>query len=113
MAQHVLPEYSGEDLIYTGALGVVQKLGYDFWHERQPEEERYSREISERVPEQDGPVAEERREFPDRATATRQIKEWALGLGADMVGVTRVDPYYVYKDKEVPHSQAPRGTLYS
>ena len=27
MAQHVLPEYSGEELIYTGALGVVPGTG--------------------------------------------------------------------------------------
>ncbi len=107
MACPVIPEWSGKELIYLHPVQAAQKFGYqiEYW-KGTAEEKRYTRSSLARVPLQDGETASEQVEFSDAATATAAVKEVALKLGADLVGVTHVDQYYVYKGQNVPHKYA-------
>ena len=49
---------------------------------------------------------EGRLEIHDRAWVTRLVKKAALLFGADLVGITKVDPRWVYQDIEIPHKYA-------
>ena len=49
---------------------------------------------------------EARLEIGDRAWVTRLVKKAALLFGADLVGITKVDPRWVYQDIEIPHKYA-------
>lgn len=53
-----------------------------------------------------GPVAAEKRPIDDVEAMTREIKERARALGADLVGVAPVKPEYVYQGHEVPFANA-------
>jgi len=53
-----------------------------------------------------GPVAAQKRSVDDVEALTRQIKERARALGADLVGVAPVKPEYVYQGHEVPFANA-------
>lgn len=109
MARPVLPEWSGEKLVYVTPHETCEKFGYPGPGVRSdvtPEEVHYFGSVAERVPLQDGEVAPERFEFPDPVAASEAIKAYANDLGADLVGVTHVDPHYVYEGKELTHRQA-------
>jgi ferredoxin len=51
----------------------------------------------------EGPVDPRRLEVDDPAMTTRQIKAKAMELGADMVGVCRLQPYMIDLGEDVPH----------
>jgi len=107
MARPVLSEWSGQELIYVEPVQAVRSFGYDNRRtERTPEQLEYRQRANERVAEADGEPSPERVEFPDPEIASATIKEVALGLGADMVGITHVDQHHVYKGQEVPHEFA-------
>lgn len=52
---------------------------------------------------QDGPPSPDRQDVDEPAILTEELKARTLELGADLVGVTRVDPHYIYESREVPH----------
>ncbi|MDO8691010.1 MAG: 4Fe-4S dicluster domain-containing protein [Dehalococcoidia bacterium] len=52
----------------------------------------------------DGPVSEDRQAVKDSVRLTLEIKDIALRLGADLVGVSLLDQSYLYLDQELPHS---------
>jgi epoxyqueuosine reductase len=100
----ILPEWSGEKLVYVSPRQTLNKLGYRSLSERgdiTPEEIELFAEIEERVPLQDGEVAARRQDIGTPADASARIKSLAGRLGADMVGITPVDPAYVYDGFEV------------
>ena len=109
MARPVIDEWSGERLVYLSPHEVCEKFGYPGPGDRAdvtPAEIECFTKLTERVPLQDGTPSAERQEVDDPAVASRDIKSRALELGADLVGVTRVDPYYIYEGRDVPHRYA-------
>jgi len=104
----VLPEWSGDKLVYVSPRETLNRLGYTSLSQRadiSPEEVDLYLQIEARVPLQDGEVASRRREL-DVAAATDWITSRARELGADMVGITRVDPFYVYDGFDLTHDYA-------
>ncbi len=61
-----------------------------------PEEEELSARIAARIPMQDGEPAPEQQDLGTPDAASALIKSVAEELGADMVGISPVDPKYVY-----------------
>ena len=69
--------------------------------------EGYLREIRERqYPRFDGPVAAERRAFASEAEAAADLKAQAKALGADIVGICRIEPSDVYRGRTVTEAYA-------
>lgn len=109
MARSVLPEWSGETLVYITPTQTCHRLGWPGPAERDdplPAEVQSYEKIWARVPLMDGDTAPERHEFGSREEASESVKDRALELGASLVGVTHVDPDYVYADNEVRHAHA-------
>jgi epoxyqueuosine reductase QueG len=109
MSRPGLPEWGGENLVYVSAGATVARFGYVpvALREGAPEAEReLYRAIEARVPLQDGEVAAERHEFGDPEQAAVTVKAVAGELGADLVGITHVDPHYVYEGHELDHEYA-------
>lgn len=105
----MLPEWSGEKLVYVSPRQVLNKLGYRSVSDRgaiPPREVELAAGIAERVPLQDGEVAARREELGTPADASARIKALAAELGADMVGITAVDRDYVYDGFELAHGFA-------
>jgi Pyruvate/2-oxoacid:ferredoxin oxidoreductase delta subunit len=102
----VLPEWSGEKLIYVSPRATLNKLGYLSLSERgdtTPEELNLLAKIEARVELQDAaPPAHSG--APEDASTT--IKALARESGADMVGITRVDRKYVYDGFDLGHEFA-------
>lgn len=71
--------------------------------EHTPSEVKNYREmITERVASRlNGPVKEEKCLLKDQAAASDMVKRKARELGADLIGVTRVDKSFIYLDKNV------------
>jgi epoxyqueuosine reductase len=67
-----------------------------------PSIQAYRRRWVELAPYRDGPV-NVTREPVDPAAITREIKEKAHDLGADMIGVCRLQPHMIDLGAEVPH----------
>ena len=107
MAQRVIDEWSNPDLEYVEPGQVCRSFGYEIYaYKPSAETFEWLEKSLACVPEVDGEVAAERIEYPDAAVATEAIKRVAKDLDAAMIGVTRVDPYYVYKGMNVPHQYA-------
>ncbi|MFQ6059263.1 MAG: hypothetical protein ACE5MB_10355 [Anaerolineae bacterium] len=69
-----------------------------------PENDEYRRVIyEEQHPRVTGPVNPHRVEVTDVTAMTRQIKDYALSLGADKVGVCLIDQNHVYQGSVVPY----------
>ena len=105
----IFPEWSGEKLIYVSPRDVLNKLGYVGLSQRDdvtPAEIGFLAAIDERVPLQDGEPADPPRETVSRTDASEKIKALARELGADMVGITPVDPNYVYEGFDLTHEFA-------
>ena len=86
--------------------GIIRRLIEEGFEETtsSPENDEYRRIIyEEQHPRVTGPVNPHRVEVTDVAAMTRQIKEVALSLGADKVGICRIDPDHVYEGSEVPY----------
>jgi epoxyqueuosine reductase len=67
----------------------------------------YLREIRElQYPRFDGPVAPERRVFESEADAAADVKAKARELGADIVGICRIEPSDVYRGRSVSETHA-------
>jgi epoxyqueuosine reductase len=84
--------------------GIIRRLIEGGFEEAtsSPQNDEYRRIIyEEQHPRVRGTVNPHRVEVTDVAAMTRQIKEVALGLGADKVGVCRIDPDHVYQGSEV------------
>jgi len=104
MTQRVLPEWSGEELEYVEPTQVCRSFGYDVFSNIHGDESlSWNEKTIACVPDVDGEVAEGKVNYPDPATASAEIKQVALELGAAMVGITHLDPFHVYKGHEVPH----------
>jgi ferredoxin len=52
----------------------------------------------------DGPISQQRTEVADPAEMTKQIKAKAMRLGANMVGVCRLQPHMIDVGEDVPHA---------
>ena len=105
----VLPEWSGEKLIYVSPRETLNKLGYLSLSDRgdsTSEELDLLAEIEERVPLQDGEASARRQDIGTPVEASTKIKSLAREFGADMVGITRVDPKYVYDGFDSAHEFA-------
>lgn len=75
--------------------------------QRVPEATRYYDLIIEsHFPRLQGEINPARVEFHDREALSRQIKEHAAELGADLVGITEVNQAYVYRGKQVEEEYA-------
>ena len=106
MTQRVIPEWSGEDLVYVEPTQVVKSFGYTgqaIQRVRKPGSAAMGQDTLDMVEEADGPLAEERVDYPDLETATAAIKQMAMDLDARLVGVTEVDQRHVFKGMDVPH----------
>jgi ferredoxin len=68
-----------------------------------PTIQAYRRRWVELAPDRDGTVHPARVEVTDRAEMTRSIKAKAMELGADLVGVCRLQPHMIDLGAEVPH----------
>ncbi len=104
----VLAEWEGEKLVYVSPRETINRFGYTSLSQRDdisPEEVDLSSQIEARVPLQDGEVAASRRDLGVR-DATAWITARARELGADMVGITRVDPFYVYDGFDLTNDYA-------
>lgn len=107
MSQPVIPEWSGEDLVYVEPTQVVKSFGYAIGlRARKPGTGAMGQDTLDLVNDADGPSAAERVEYPDLETATAAIKQLALNFGAKLVGITHVDQKHVFKDMDVPHKYA-------
>jgi len=106
MTQKVLTEWSGDKLIYVEPTQVVKSFGYALVKERTADGYQYLKNAADRAAEADGEVSPDCTEFPAPAAAAEHIKDIALRLGADMVGITHVDQAHVYKGQDVPHQFA-------
>ena len=105
--QRVLPEWSGDELIYVEPTQVARSFGYNiFSSEHGNETLAWNQQTVESIPQVDGPVAESQVEYEDPATAAREIKAIATELGAAMVGITHVDPFHIYKGMDLSHRYA-------
>jgi len=105
----VLPEWSGERLVYVSPGNLLGKLGYRSISGRSgvpPPEAELSRRLGELTPLQDGEPASERRDIGGAGAASTWLKVRAAELGADLVGITRVDPQYVYDGVDLGHAYA-------
>jgi hypothetical protein len=68
-----------------------------------PKIQAYRDRWVELAPFRDGPVNPQRFEVNDPAEMTKQIKFKATDLGADMVGVCRLQPHMIDLGADVPH----------
>lgn len=104
MTQRVLPEWSKDELEYVEPTQVVRSFGYDvFANEVSEEALHYNEHTVARVLQVDGEVASEKRDYSGPDEAAEDIKRAGLEAGAEMVGITEVNPYHVYKGHDVPH----------
>src|SRR5262245_41983473 len=55
------------------------------------------------APLRDGPINPRRVDVSDTAAMTQRVKSKALDLGADMVGVCRLQPHMIDLGADVPH----------
>ncbi len=104
----MLPEWSGDKLVYVSPRDTINNLGYTALSQRgdiSPEEVELYSKIEARVPLQDGEAAPRRDEL-GVADATAWITSRARELGADLVGITPVDPFYVYDGFDLTHDYA-------
>lgn len=105
--QRVLPEWSGDKLIYVEPTQVARSFGYNiFSSEHGDQTLAWNQQTVESVPQVDGPVAEEKTEYANPTAAAEAVKLKATELGAAMVGITPVDPFHVYKGMDLPHRNA-------
>ena len=103
MPRPVIDEWSGERLIYLSPSQALAKFGYRGPGSRPDAtdaEREYFANIDERVPLQDGEPSPVRSPYPSAAEAASAMKALAAELGAGLVGVTPVDPQYVYEGHE-------------
>jgi epoxyqueuosine reductase len=92
----------------------VPAFDWDAWYAavggrtiRIPEVDEYLRRIrDEQYPRFDGEVAPTRHAFASPEDAARHLKEKAAELGADIVGICRIEPSDVYRGREVPGAYA-------
>ncbi|MGH7810815.1 MAG: hypothetical protein ACREP5_11115, partial [Candidatus Binatia bacterium] len=68
-----------------------------------PTIQSYRRRWVELAPYRDGAIDTKRVEVSDPVEMTRQIKAKALELGADMVGICRLQPHMIDLGADVPH----------
>jgi epoxyqueuosine reductase QueG len=68
-----------------------------------PTIQSYRRRWVELAPYRDGAIDSKRVEIGDLAEMTRQIKAKAVELGADMVGICRLQPHMIDLGADVPH----------
>lgn len=108
MTGRVLPVWSGDRLTYLRPMAVITALGYEPTYENLPESDACRERMFGRIPEQDGSVASQPAVAPplDAGAATALVMAWARELGADDVGITTVDPVYVYDGVDLPHRYA-------
>ena len=106
LAQRVLPEWSGPKLIFVEPQQTVKSFGYAQVRQRKPEAYGYLQRALDRAAEADGEVSSTRIKFPDSESASARIRETAKQSGADLIGITHVDQYHVYKGQDLPHSHA-------
>ena len=106
MSHPSVPEWSGEELVYLSPGGANGYFGYQMRHERNANELDFGVRTGERTALQDGEPAPEQVDLGDRTAAASVVKDLAHELGADIVGITLLDPKYVYKDHDVPHKFA-------
>ncbi len=95
----VLSEWAGDALVYVSPGRTLQKFGYAGLADRgdvAPEERALYAKIESRVSLQDGATAPEPADLGTPLETSGWAKAVAGSLGADMVGITRVDPHYVY-----------------
>ena len=103
--QRVLPEWSGEELIYVEPTQVARSFDCNVFSSAHDDKTlEWSQQTVACIPEVDGPIAVERHEYADPTAAAEEVKRTAMELGAAMVGITRVDPFHVYKGMDLPHS---------
>jgi len=104
MTQRVIPEWNKPELEYVEPTQVVRSFGYDVY--ANPVDEKimeYNEQTIVRVLEMDGEVAAKKRGFSGPDAAAEEIKRLGLECGAEMIGVTKLDPFHVYKGNDVPH----------
>ena len=92
MAQLILTEWSGPELIHVSPQQTIKSFGYAQVQQREPETYACLQRALDRAAEADGEVSSQRTAFPDTKAAAANTKEAAMGLGADLVGITH-DPH--------------------
>ena len=84
----------------------MKSFGYAGVKQRTPEAYQALQNALDRAAEADGEVSPTLAEFPNAEIASVTIKERAREHGADLVGITHVDQYHVYKGEDLPHKYA-------
>ena len=74
MAQKVLAEWSGSQLIYVEPTQVVKSFGYALVKQRTQDGDQYLRNAADRASAADGEVSPNISEFPDPASAAERVK---------------------------------------
>jgi ferredoxin len=82
------------------AMGLKEAPHYAAF---KPTIQAYRRRWVELAPYRDGPVHAERTPTGDAAAMTKRIKEKAMELGANMVGVCCLQPHMIDLGEDVPH----------
>lgn len=103
MPRPVIDEWNGERLVYLSPGQALAKFGYRGPGSRPDTtdaEREYFANIDGRVPLQDGEPSPEVLPYASAASASDAMKALAKVQGADLVGVTPVDPHYVYEGHE-------------
>ena len=107
MSQRVLPEWNKDELEYVEPTQVVRSFGYDvFANDISEETLSYNERTIARVLQVDGEVTAEKNPFSSPDETAESIKQVGLEAGAEMVGITEVNPYHVYKRNDVTHKYA-------
>lgn len=85
---------------------VMKKMGLEkvpLYENATPERIRYSQEIKKMGEMRDGPVNPHRVEVRDLREMTEKIKARSQELGADLVGVTKLQPIFIDFGVDLPH----------
>lgn len=83
---------------------VMKRMGFDeppLYEHNSPERRHYREQIRELTPYRDGPVNPDRTPADDPAAVTQALKEKAMEFGADIVGVTRLQPRFIDQGDEL------------
>jgi epoxyqueuosine reductase len=92
-----------KDALMVEALRRGAADGVMLWRRSHPVRDSCMKAWNDITPLRDGPVNPERVEVDDPAAMAQRIKEFALGLGGDRIGMTALKPEYIEYGVDIPH----------
>lgn len=99
-----LPEWREDSPRYIGGMELVKRFGLRKDESEEPEGvQTYKRRARERLSRLDSRVNHVKVTLEGAAALTRAVKEHALSMGVDLVGVSPVHQFYLYRGADVRH----------